>query len=754
MNRRERRLAASKSKKASQGSSAATPAALCSAALAHLQAGRLFDAQLSCQKVLAIDPAYADSLYLMGRIALEAGQNDHAVEWLTRAMAAASSADVASSLGAALQRMGRFEEALQAFDKAIQLKPDDPQGWKNFANLLFDLQLANEAMHAYSQVLELDPRDWDAACRIGYLHYTLGQLEDALSYFGRCDALRPNDAPTLYMRSVFLLGLRRFEEAIAEGMRAHALDPTDAETCNTVGAALNELARHDEALPWFDRALGLHPGFDVALHNKAVALGKLQRLDEALAIHDRLKAGLGADSAVTNLNLANLLLNLGRREDALAALNLSLEKQPDDAAALQLRAVCLRGLRQLERSLADSRRAHALDPENAGICNNIGAVLHELGRHEEALPWLEMAIGAQGDYVEALNNMALAQHQLHRFDAAAETYHRVKAIAPLNAEAALGMAHLDLLRGNFAAGWAGREARWRVPGLPIVYPNFSQPMWLGQSDISSKTILIYADEGMGDAIQLARYVPMVAALGARVVLAVHAALVPLLSRVEGVSQCVTNNLTDAIPAFDTYCPMLSLPLAFETQLGTIPGKIPYLPRPAEDRVRAWHDRLPPHGRLRVGLAWAGNPNHSNDVNRSIPLRALARILDADATFVSLQKDLRPDDKSILEQSNLVDPTAGLTDFAETAALLCCLDLVISADTSVAHLAGALGRPTWLLLPHTPDYRWLLDRDDSPWYPTLRLYRQTEKRDWSEVLARVRNELVLLASSFGHRVRQD
>jgi tetratricopeptide (TPR) repeat protein len=747
MNRRERRVAARKSKKASQGASAATAAALCVEALGHLQAGRLFDAQLSCQKALAIEPAHADSLHLMGHIALEAGQYDHAAEWLTRAMEATPKANYASLLGMALQRLGKFEEALQAFDKAIQRKPDDAQNWKNFANLLFDLQLANEAMHAYGRVLELDPRDWDAACRIGYLHYTSGQLEEALAYFDRCDALRPNHAPTLYMRSVFLLGLKRFQEAITAGMRAHTLDPTDAETCNTIGAALNELARHEEALPWFDRALGQRPGFDVALHNKAIALGKLQRIGEALAIHDRLKADLGADSAVTELNLANLLVNLGRREDALAALDRWVDRQPDDAAALQLRAVCLRGLRQLERSLADSRRAHALDPNNTGIRNNIGAVLHELGRHDEALTWLEMAIASQPDYLDALNNKALAQHQLHHFAEAAATYDRVKAIDPFNAQAALGMAHLQLLRGDFETGWAAREARWRVPGLPIIYPRFSQPMWLGQTDISGKTILIYADEGMGDAIQLARYVPMVAARGARVILAVHAALVPLLAGVEGASHCVANNSIDAIPSFDTYCPMLSLPLAFETQLGTIPAKIPYLPSPAEDRVRAWNDRFAPHGKLRVGLAWAGNPDHSNDVNRSIPLRALSRILDIDATFVSLQKDLRPGDRSILEQYKIVDPTADLTDFAETAALLFCLDLVISADTSVAHLAGALGRPAWLLLPHTPDYRWLLDRDDSPWYPSLRLFRQSERRDWSEVLARIRDELTARSASF-------
>jgi ADP-heptose:LPS heptosyltransferase len=192
--------------------------------------------------------------------------------------------------------------------------------------------------------------------------------------------------------------------------------------------------------------------------------------------------------------------------------------------------------------------------------------------------------------------------------------------------------------------------------------------------------------------------------------------------------------------------MLSLPLAFGTRLETIPAKIPYLPLPAATAVKAWDERLPSHDGLRVGLVWSGNPKHARDIKRSIPLRTLERILDVDVTFVSLQKELRPEDKSILERTEIVDLTADLRDLSDTAALLCCLDLVITVDTSVAHLAGALGRPAWVLLPFSPDYRWLLGRDDSPWYPSLRLFRQTETREYGSVLDRVRAELVALSRS--------
>jgi tetratricopeptide (TPR) repeat protein len=708
----------------------------------HMQAGRLLDAQVCCQRALALEPDHADSLHLAGLLSFQSGQHEAAQEWFSRAVGKAAKPEYLSSLGTALLHLGRREEALQVFDKAVQFRPD-ALAWKNLANVLFDLQEADWALRAYRRVLELDPNDWDAACRAGYLHYQAGQLEDALALFGVCDRVRPSHAPTLYMRSVFLLGLRRFEQAIAEGKRAHALNPSDADTCNNIGSALQGLHRYQEALTWFDKALERRRDFDAALYNKAASLAKLRRTKEAFAVYARLKTIRGPGSAIAEFQIAELLVEMDRHQDALAILDRCDRAQPNHPPTLQLRSVCLRELKQLERSLADSRRAHELDPGNAGICNNTGAILNELGRYQEALPWLEKASGLRSGDLEILNNLADTQVQLGQFSRARATYARVTAIDPNDANAALGVAHLDLLHGNFDAGWAGREARWKVPGLPIVYPNYSQPMWLGQQNIAGKTMLVYADEGMGDAIQLARYLPMIAALGATVILVVHPALRPLLAGVAGVSQCLSSN-SAKLPKFDLFCPMLSLPLALGTRLDTIPAEVPYLPQPAAEAAQAWDAKLPARDRLRVGLVWSGNPDHGKDAKRSIPLRLFQRLLDVDATFVSLQKELRAEDKSFLEQTSIVDPAAGLKDFTDTAALICSLDLVITVDTSVAHLAGALGRPVWLLLPHVPDYRWLLGRDDSPWYPTVRLFRQSETREYESVLDRVRAELVALS----------
>ena len=447
-------------------------------------------------------------------------------------------------------------------------------------------------------------------------------------------------------------------------------------------------------------------------------------------------------------NYALLLLQSERFEDAVIQLNLCNELQPDHAATLNGRGTALHRLNRFEEALSDNRQAQVLDPTSADICNDIGAALQKLGRNEEALEWFDRALDLRPNFVWALNNKALTLGELHKFDEAFMLYHHVKEIEPENAQTDWNIALLHLLNGDFESGWRGREARWKIPSHPGTagYPKFSQPVWLGEENIEGKTILVCADEGLGDTIQFVRYAPMLKALGARVILLPQELLHPLLSGLPGVSQCLPN-LSKRLPAFDFHCPVTSLPLAFRTTLETIPAPASYLPAPAEDRRKVWEDRLGHHGKLRIGLVWSGNPKHTNDRNRSIPLRMFSGILDADAIFVSLQKDPRPDDTAVLrERTDIIDLSAYLADFSETAALVSCLDLVITVDTSVAHLAAALGCPTWMLLPYTPDWRWLLNRDDSPWYPTVRLFRQTETRDYANVLDRVKTELRRLVSA--------
>jgi hypothetical protein len=379
-----------------------------------------------------------------------------------------------------------------------------------------------------------------------------------------------------------------------------------------------------------------------------------------------------------------------------------------------------------------------LTPENADVAYIIGLVLQKLGRHEEALEQLNRSLGLKPDDVDALHNKATELTELHR----------IKQIDPDNAKADWNASFIQLLRGDFKVGWQSREARWNMLTLPATakYPRFGKPMWRGERDIGGKAILVCADEGLGDTIQFVRYVPMLAALGARVVLLPQEPLYPLLSGLPGVAQCLPN-MKSGLSAFDFHCPIMRLRWAFGTTLESIPASTSYLPHPTKARVQAWEDRLGTRDKLRIGLVWSGNAAQGNDHNRSMPLKTLSRVIIPGATFISLQKDPRPQDEAVLrERSDIVDLSEHFTDFAETAALIGCLDLVITVCTSVAHLAAALGCPTWVMLSAVPDWRWLLDRNDSPWYPTARLFRQTTAGDYDGVVDRMRAVLVTLVGA--------
>ena len=374
-----------------------------------------------------------------------------------------------------------------------------------------------------------------------------------------------------------------------------------------------------------------------------------------------------------------------------------------------------------------------------------GLVLHRLGRDEEALVYADKALALSPALPLVLNNRAQSLLALLRFDEALVALDKAIAVDPDNDLAHWNVALTRLLHGDFETGWALRERGRKCRGF-FVDRKFTQPHWRGDVPIAGRTILLHSDEGLGDTIQYVRYARLLAQRGARVILEVPAPVHGLLSGIEGVSLCLKTGAT--LPDFDIHCPLSALPLAFKTRLETIPSDVPYLPAPPDRLRRIWEERLGPHDKMRIGLVWSGSPAHGNDRKRSMQLATMCRLLDADARFFSLQKDPRPDDRATLtEQPELIDLTAGLADFVETAAMLSCLDLVISVDTSVAHLAGALAREAWILLPHAPDYRWLLDRDDSPWYSTARLFRQSAARDYAEVLDCLRAELDARVAAF-------
>jgi hypothetical protein len=392
--------------------------------------------------------------------------------------------------------------------------------------------------------------------------------------------------------------------------------------------------------------------------------------------------------------------------------------------------------------LVSYEKAIGLRPDYPEAYNNRGGSLKGLGRLDEALLNYDGAIRVKPDYADAFHNRGIVLQELDRFDEALMSYGKAIGIRPDYAEAFRNKGLLQLLLGDFLNGWRAYEWRWRCKDRFRARRDFEQPLWLGEESLSGKTILLHSEQGLGDAIQFCRYIPLVAALGATVVFELPGSLVGLLRGVEGVDRFVV--LGEVLPEVDFHCPLMSLPLAFGTTLGSIP-----LPARGIDadagNTAFWSGRLGEKTRPRIGVVWSGNSQHANDHNRSVSLPKLLSHLPAGYEYVSLQREVRESDQSVLDSSFQIRHFGyELEDFTDTAALCGLMDLVISVDTSVAHLSATMARPTWILLPYLPDWRWLLGRQDSPWYPSARLFRQACAGDWGSVLSELGHELTLLA----------
>jgi tetratricopeptide (TPR) repeat protein len=587
-----------------------------------------------------------------------------------------------------------------------------------------------EAEHLCRQVLATQNDFFDAIHLFAFVQARLGRNEAALASYDRALELRPDDAMVLYRRGTVLRDLKRFDEAVASYERALELQPQDAELLCRCGTALYELQRFEQALASFDLALEQRPDHARALCNRGATLYELQRFEEALASYDR-ALEQRPDYVVALCNRGTTLRELKRFEEASASFGHVLELQPDNTRGLYCRAAVLHELKRFDEALATCNRAIEIDPDCVEALSNRGRILTDLLRLDEALVSHDRALALRPNYPPALANRAVTLNELKRFEEARASYARALELQPGFKQARFDDALCHLLIGDFERGWQWFGNR--------VSRRLAQPMWLGQGDLAGRTILLFPEEGLGDTIQFCRYVPFVAQRGARVVLEVQPPLRGLLGSLGGAAQIISGE--DPLPDFDVHCPLHALPLAFGTRLETIPFAGPYL-RASPRAVDRWCRRLGPRSGPRIGLTWAGDPKHRSDHKRSMRLSDVLPLFDVGgAELVSLQRDLRPGDAAMLSaRGGIADFCAELKDFSDTAALISNLDLVISVDTSVAHLAGALAKPVWVMLPFVPEWRWLLDRDDSPWYPTARLFRQDETRTWENVVARVRAAL--------------
>ena len=475
--------------------------------------------------------------------------------------------------------------------------------------------------------------------------------------------------------------------------------PTDLDA----GFVAHTAGRLSEARRWYEQALALEPG-----NCRALFL-------------------LGTLHAAEN-----------RTARAIAFFEKCIGLHPSLSIAHNALGYALHAAREIPRAAAEYRRAiDCPEPCVEAFCN-LGAICRSLGQLDEAVSLYRRALVIQPDLVEAWCNLGVALKELKRLDDATDAFRQAIGIKPDLAEAHFNESLLLLLKGDFLPGWPKHEYRWATVQR-TARRHFTPPLWLGDSSLEGKTILVHAEQGLGDTLQFVRYLPLLEQRGAKVILEVQPALKTLFSEDPRV-QCLYAR-GETLPAFDAHCPLLSLPLAFSTGLDSIPGDVPYLHVPDFHR-RKWDGLLRTSAGPRVGFVWFGNRQHRNDLNRSIPASAAGRFLEESPVVLHcLQKDIvNPEDAALAASPKMKCLTDQMEDFCDTAAFVERLDLVITVDTSVAHLAGGLGRPLWVLLPYVPDWRWLLERNDSPWYPRARLFRQPAAQDWTSVLRLVRDEL--------------
>ncbi|MBV8839430.1 MAG: tetratricopeptide repeat protein, partial [Alphaproteobacteria bacterium] len=591
-----------------------------------------------------------------------------------------------------------------------------------------------EAEACFQHVLAAEPDNPDALHLLGVVAQQTARHDVAVALIRQAIARNARNPFYFFNLALALKCLGRLDEALAAYDRAAALGPRHAETHHDRGIVLAALRRPGEAVESYDRAIALRPDYADALYNRGNALKDLGCLHEALASYDRVLCQDPRHALALN-NRGNVLQALHRLDLALGSYHMAVAAKPDYAEAFNNRGVVLHELKRYDEAIADYDKTLALMPACVEALFNRANTLQAQERFESALASYDRAIALRPEHAEAWYNRGNALKELGRVDEALKSYGKAQALKANYVEAHWNEAYLRLLIGDFERGLAQSEWRWQNTALGLEPRKFTQPLWRGEEPLAGKTILLYGDEGLGDAIFYCRYVPLLAARGARVILEVENGLHALLAGLAGVTRCVSPGEGSDLDSgeFDLHCPMSSLPLAFGTRPVSIPATVPYLPDTSPKRPAL----LGGKDRPRIGLAWSGNPRHGNDRNRSLPLEVLRPLLDTKATFVSLQKDVRPDDATTLAAApQIVDLAASLADMADTAALIRELDLVITADTSVAHLAGALGVAVWILLPFVPDWRWQLGRDDSPWYPTARLFRQDDGRDWPRVVRHV------------------
>lgn len=595
----------------------------------------------------------------------------------------------------------------------------------------------DDAEQLYNQLLLSIPFNPMLLTNLATIAFQRGDYKKAIKLLDQSLVIAPNQANALNTKGNTLQNLNRLQQAIDSYDQAIAIKANYAEAYSNRGVALQKLNQLHQAMASFDQAIAINPSYAEAYCNRGNLFKHLKQLDQAIANYNQAIA-INPNNPELYSNRGNALQDLKRHHQALESFNRAIAINPNYAEAYSNRGISLQQLNRLDEALVSYERAIAINPNYAQAYSNRGNILKELYRFNEAIASYNQAIAINPNYAEAYCNLGNAFKDMQCLNQAEASYDKAIAINPNYAEAYWNKSVLKILNGDYLEGWQLYEWRWKKSPLINRVRNYPQPLWLGESSINGKTLLIYPEQGYGDYLQCIRYTKLLEQLGALVIFELPYELIAITSSLKGQFSIIETG--KMLSNFDYHCPIMSLPLAFKTTLETIPAEIPYL-HADSNKKKQWQQRLGSKTKPRVGLVWSGSKHHKNNHNRSISLNSLNPLFNLDIDFHCLQKEISADDMAIATANNMTVHNHLINDFSDTAALIEAMDLIISVDTSVAHLAGALGKQLWLLLAYAPDYRWMLDRDDTPWYPTARLFRQSDPTNWDYLINQVRDALL-------------
>lgn len=577
------------------------------------------------------------------------------------------------------------------------------------------------------EILSVSPDNADVLHLLGMIFYERMDYIAAKEYIERSLRIDPSEAYAYFNLANILREERNFDEAISNYQKALRINPDLNDAYYNLGIIFKEKGQISDAVACYEKAVRIDPYDADAYNNLGIVLQKAGRLDDAATNYQK-AVQMKPDNARTYYNLGIVFYEKKQFDEAITNFQKALQLNPEFADAHSGLGNSLKEKGLLDEAVHFYQKALQSDPDRAETYYNLGIVLKEKGLFGEAISAYQKALQLNPGSLDAYNNLGIAFQDNRQIEEAIASYKKALTIDPYDAVTHWNLSHALLLSGNFKDGW--KEYEWRLRVKDFHSTDFHLPLWDG-ADISGRTILLQAEQGFGDTIQFIRYAPLIAQSGAKVIVGCPIELTSLLRNVEGVRQAISYG--ERLPGFDLYCPIPSLPFIFGTTSGSIPVKIPYI-NADPLLVSRWRDKLKDDNSVKIGLVWAGREQRTFSFDLFSPFSLIK-----DVTFYSLQKG---EATKQVENGNMriVDHTGAINDFSDTAALIANLDLIITVDTAVAHLSGALGKPVWTLLPVVPDWRWMLDRKDSPWYPTMRLFRQSLIGDWGPVVRHVTEEL--------------